>query len=144
MFRHFRRCFWRTVLTHKECQGRKSPAVLSADALCMRSDLSSSFTVARLSLVLFWILVLRTYMHHYCTRSSYHPSFKTLKLTSRTHLWLNWRAPVFFFFSQMIAHGSWAELECPSVAHWIRTSWRHTYEGVAQQVMVVDVALYIA
>lgn len=147
MFRHFRPCLLTDCpdaqrVSRTQRAQRSSPQTRSAWEVTCSTE--SSFTVARLSLALFWVLVLRTDMHHYCACPSYHPSFKTLKRTSRTHLWFHWRDPVFFFFSQMIAHESWAELECLSVALWIRTSWRHTSKGVTQQIVVIDIALYIA
>ena len=83
---------WRAV------KDAESPAVLSADALCMRSDRQlwqSSFLLSPRSC---WVLLLRTDTHpamHEFHRRSAQPETSDERVA---HLWFHGQGRVFFFF----------------------------------------------
>lgn len=121
MFRHFPLCFCGAVPTLMDGEGRReaqrsSPQTRSAWKV---TDAESSSAAALQPSPRF----LRTQARVTATLAP--AQFKSPQRHKLLHGWSYGQTRI--YFSQLKAHGRTAELECLSVAHRAKTSWRHTW-----------------
>lgn len=128
-----------TVLARKEAL-KDAERMLSADALCMRSEQQQQLHLVSLPLSFFfgggWGAERFTHSAVSapvltCVNPPLPPNTVChLKMVKTRRLWLHAGKRASISWSKVTAHGHRAELECLSVAHWLQSKLTTTSEGV--------------